>query len=60
MKKTKYIGILIIVFIVLSACHSKDKEDHSGHDMNPETNEQTDVNEISLSKQQIKLGNITT
>jgi Cu(I)/Ag(I) efflux system membrane fusion protein len=60
MKRTKYITILVILLTTFLACNSKDNVDHTGHDKDSELNDQTGDNEISLSKQQIKLGNITT
>ncbi|UOK41647.1 MULTISPECIES: efflux RND transporter periplasmic adaptor subunit [Flavobacterium] len=81
---------VLLLFMVVLACNTKNKEDHSGHDMSKETtfytcsmdpqikedkpgkcpichmsltpiqNNDTNTNEISLSKQQIQLGNITT
>lgn len=89
-KKIKKNGILLIVFLVIIACNSKNKEDHSVHKMTKETifytcsmdpqikedkpgkcpichmeltpirQNDAEANEISLSKQQIRLGNITT
>ncbi|HEY6143670.1 MAG TPA: efflux RND transporter periplasmic adaptor subunit [Flavobacterium sp.] len=89
-RKIKNYSILLLIFSVLVACNSKNKEDHSGHkmanetifytcSMDPQVKEDkpgkcpichmdltqtkktdTDPNEISLSKQQIHLGNITT
>lgn len=82
--------MVLLLFMVVVACTTKNKEDHSGHDMGKETtfytcsmdpqvkedkpgkcpichmpltpiqNNDTNANEISLSKQQIQLGNITT
>lgn len=90
MKKIKIIGLLSILFAVMIACNTKNKEDHSEHNkskeitfytcsMDPQVKEDkpgkcpichmeltpikqddTEANEISLSKQQIQLGNITT
>ena len=89
-KKNKSYSILLLLFLVLTACNSQKKEDHSVHKMTDETifytcsmdpqvkedkpgkcpichmslaptkKSDTNVNEISLSKQQIRLGNITT
>ncbi|HEU4788276.1 MAG TPA: efflux RND transporter periplasmic adaptor subunit [Flavobacterium sp.] len=90
MKTIKKISLLSLLFAIIIACNSKNKEDHSGHKMTDETifytcsmdpqikedkpgkcpichmelaptkKSDTDPNEISLSKQQIRLGNITT
>lgn len=91
MKKIiNYSIAVLLLFMVVIACNTKNKEDHSGHDMGKETtfytcsmdpqvkedkpgkcpichmpltpiqNNDTNANEISLSKQQIQLGNITT
>ncbi len=90
MKILKIITLLAILFLVMIACNTKNKEDHSKHDksaattyytcsMDPQVKEDkpgkcpichmdltpmkqddTEANEISLSKQQIQLGNITT
>ena len=90
MKTIKKISVLSILFMVMVACNTKDKEDHSKHNksaattfytcsMDPQVKEDkpgkcpichmeltpikqddTEANEISLSKQQIQLGNITT
>jgi len=90
MKTLKIITLLAILFSVMIACNTKNKEDHSKHDksaattyytcsMDPQVKEDkpgkcpichmeltpikqddTKANEISLSKQQIQLGNITT
>jgi len=90
MKKIKIMGILSILFAVMIACNTKNKEDHSGHDKSKETtfytcsmdpqvkedqagkcpichmeltpmqHDDSESGEISLSKQQIQLGNITT
>ena len=90
MKTIKKISLLSILFMVMVACNTKDKEDHSKHNksaattfytcsMDPQVKEDkpgkcpichmeltpikqddTEANEISLSKQQIQLGNITT
>ncbi len=90
MKKLKSICILILLFSVVIACNTKNKEDHNKHSMSKETtyytcsmdpqvkedkpgkcpichmhltpmkNADSEENGISLSKQQIKLGNITT
>ncbi len=89
MKKLKIITLLSILLMVMIACNSKNKEDHSGHKMTDETTfytcsmdpqikedkpgkcpichmhltpvklDKTNSNEISLSKQQIRLGNIS-
>ncbi len=87
MKKIKIIGFLFIVFALLVACNSKNKEDHSAHqslegvyytcsmdpqvkedkagkcpichmDLTPMKKDNSASNEIMLSDQQIKLGNI--
>jgi Cu(I)/Ag(I) efflux system membrane fusion protein len=87
MKKIKTIGFLFIVFALLVACNSKNKEDHSAHqsdegvyytcsmdpqvkedepgkcpichmDLTPMKKDNSAANEIALSDQQIKLGNI--
>jgi Cu(I)/Ag(I) efflux system membrane fusion protein len=87
MKKIKTIGFLFIVFALLVACNSKNKEDHSAHqsdegvyytcsmdpqvkedkpgkcpichmDLTPMKKDNSASNEIMLSDQQIKLGNI--
>lgn len=55
MKKIKRSGILLILFIVFIGCNTK-KEEHN----NPIKTDDSASNEISLSKQQIQLGNITT
>ena len=90
MKTIKKISVLSILFMVMVACNTKDKEDHSKHNksaattfytcsMDPQVKEDkpgkcpichmeltpikqddTEASEISLSKQQIQLGNITT
>ncbi|WP_291134924.1 efflux RND transporter periplasmic adaptor subunit [Flavobacterium sp. UBA7663] len=98
MKKSNKIGILLLFVLVLMACNSKekqdhsitDKKDHSQHDENKEATfytcsmdpqvkedkpgkcpichmeltpikqDDNEVNQISLSKQQIQLGNIKT
>ncbi|HTG65831.1 MAG TPA: efflux RND transporter periplasmic adaptor subunit [Flavobacterium sp.] len=90
MKTIKKISLLSILFMIMVACNTKDKEDHSKHyksaattfytcSMDPQVKEDkpgkcpicqmeltpikqddTETNEISLSKQQIQLGNITT
>ncbi|WKL44332.1 MULTISPECIES: efflux RND transporter periplasmic adaptor subunit [Flavobacterium] len=90
MKTIKKISLLSILFMVMVACNTKEKEDHSKHNksaattfytcsMDPQVKEDkpgkcpichmeltpikqddTEANEISLSKQQIQLGNITT
>ena len=90
MKTIKKISVLSILFMVMVACNTKEKEDHSKHNksaattfytcsMDPQVKEDkpgkcpichmeltpikqddTEANEISLSKQQIQLGNITT
>ena len=49
-----------MLFTLFIACNTKNKEEHTGHDLTPIVNTQTEANEISLSKQQIQLGNITT
>lgn len=89
-KTIKKIALLSILLMVLVACNTKSKEDHSGHKMTeekifytcsmdpqikedkpgkcpichmhltPVKHDNSDPNEISLSKQQIRLGNITT
>ncbi|PVX47543.1 Cu(I)/Ag(I) efflux system membrane fusion protein [Flavobacterium sp. 103] len=89
MKTLKIITLLSILLMVMIACNSKNKEDHSGHKMTDETTfytcsmdpqikedkpgkcpichmhltpvklDKTNSNEISLSKQQIRLGNIS-
>ncbi|MBF4491554.1 efflux RND transporter periplasmic adaptor subunit [Flavobacterium sp. MR2016-29] len=89
MKTLKMITLLSILLMVMIACNSKNKEDHSGHKMTDETTfytcsmdpqikedkpgkcpichmhltpvklDKTNSNEISLSKQQIRLGNIS-
>jgi len=83
-------SLLSILFTVMIACNTKNKEDHSEHNKNKETTfytcsmdpqikedkpgkcpichmeltpvkqNDTEANEISLSKQQIQLGNIST
>jgi Cu(I)/Ag(I) efflux system membrane fusion protein len=87
MKKIKTISFLFIVFALLVACNSKNKEDHSAHqsdegvyytcsmdpqvkedkpgkcpichmDLTPMKKDNSASNEIMLSDQQIKLGNI--
>jgi Cu(I)/Ag(I) efflux system membrane fusion protein len=88
-RKIKNYSILLMIFSVLVACNSKNKEEHIGHKMTDETIFYTcsmdpqvkddkpgkcpichmsltptkkmdaDPNEITLSKQQIRLGNIT-
>ena len=90
MKTIKKISVLSILFMVMVACNTKEKEDHSKHNksaattfytcsMDPQVKEDkpgkcpichmeltpikqddTEASEISLSKQQIQLGNITT
>lgn len=89
MKELKKIGFLLLVFALVLACNTKNKEEHSGHEheeevyytcsMDPQVKEdkpgkcpicQMELtpmkkdkemsNEISLSNQQIRLGNITT
>jgi Cu(I)/Ag(I) efflux system membrane fusion protein len=85
MKTIKKISVLSILFMVMAACNTKDKEDHSKHNkstattfytcsMDPQVKEDkpgkcpichmeltpikqddTEANEISLSKQQIQL-----
>lgn len=90
MRTMKKISMLLMLFVVLVSCNSKNKEDHIGHKMADETifytcsmdpqvkedkpgkcpichmgltpikNNNADPNEISLSKQQIRLGNIST
>jgi Cu(I)/Ag(I) efflux system membrane fusion protein len=90
MKTIKKINLLSILFMVMVACNTKEKEDHSKHNKSKETTfytcsmdpqvkedkpgkcpichmeltpikqDDTEANEISLSKQQIQLGNITT
>ena len=98
MKKSNKIGILLLFVLILMACNSKekhdhsvtDKKEHSQHDKNKETTfytcsmdpqvkedkpgkcpichmeltpvkrDENEANQISLSKQQIQLGNITT
>jgi Cu(I)/Ag(I) efflux system membrane fusion protein len=90
MKTIKIISLLAILFTVMIACNTKEKEDHSKHNKSKETTfytcsmdpqvkedkpgkcpichmeltpvkqDDTEANEISLSKQQIQLGNITT
>ena len=90
MKTIKKLSLLSILLMVMVACNTKDKEDHSKHNksaattfytcsMDPQVKEDkpgkcpichmeltpikqddTEANEISLSKQQIQLGNITT
>lgn len=89
-KTIKNSSILLMIFLVLVGCNSKNKEDHSGHkmadktifytcSMDPQVKEDkpgkcpichmtltstkksdANPNEINLSKQQIRLGNITT
>src|SRR5258705_13694468 len=89
MKTLKTITLLSILLTVMIACHSKKKEDHSGHKMTdekifytcsmdpqikedkpgkcpichmhltPVKHDNSNPNEISLSKQQIRLGNIS-
>ncbi|QKJ64235.1 efflux RND transporter periplasmic adaptor subunit [Flavobacterium sp. M31R6] len=89
MKTLKIITLLSILLMVMIACNSKNKEDHSEHKMTDETTfytcsmdpqikedkpgkcpichmhltpvklDKTNSNEISLSKQQIRLGNIS-
>lgn len=90
MKTIKKLSLLSILLMVMVACNTKEKEDHSKHNksaattfytcsMDPQVKEDkpgkcpichmeltpikqddTEANEISLSKQQIQLGNITT
>ena len=90
MKTIKRISLLTILLMVMVACNTKNKEDHSKHNKSKETTfytcsmdpqvkedkpgkcpichmeltpvkqDDTEANEISLSKQQIQLGNITT
>lgn len=90
MKTINTTTLLSMLFMVIFACDTKNKEDHSKHDNSKETTFYTcsmdpqvkedkpgkcpichmeltqikqdakEANEISLSKQQIKLGNITT
>jgi len=90
MKKVIKFSITVLLFMMVMACTTKNKEDHSGHEMEKETtfytcsmdpqikedkpgkcpichmtltpikNNDSNANEISLSKQQIQLGNITT
>lgn len=90
MKKIKIISLLVLLISVVVACNTKNKEDHSKHNMGKKTefytcsmdpqvkedkpgkcpichmeltlmkNDDSGENEISLSKQQIQLGNITT
>lgn len=90
MKTIKKLSLLSILLMVMVACNTKDKEDHSKHNksaattfytcsMDPQVKEDkpgkcpichmeltpikqddTEASEISLSKQQIQLGNITT
>jgi len=89
MKTLKIITLLSILLMVMIACNSKNKENHSEHKMTDETTfytcsmdpqikedkpgkcpichmhltpvklDKTNSNEISLSKQQIRLGNIS-
>lgn len=88
MKWIKKIGVLFILFGIVIACNTKNKEDHSKHtikervyytcamdpqvkeskpgkcpicqmDLTPIKNDESAANEIALSDQQIKLGNIT-
>lgn len=88
MKAIKKNNILLLLFAVLVACNTKNKEDHSKHaaeesvyytcamdpqikeskpgkcpichmDLTPITKDDSATNEIALSDQQIKLGNIT-
>lgn len=88
MKLIKKNNILLLLFAVLVACNTKNKEDHSKHaaeenvyytcamdpqikeskpgkcpichmDLTPITKDDSATNEIALSDQQIKLGNIT-
>lgn len=89
-KMINYSITVLLLFMVMAACTTKNKEDHSGHEMGKETtfytcsmdpqikedkpgkcpichmpltpikNNDAEANEISLSKQQIQLGNITT
>jgi Cu(I)/Ag(I) efflux system membrane fusion protein len=88
MKWIKKISILFILFTIVIACNTKNKEDHSKHatkesvyytcamdpqireskpgkcpichmDLTPVKNDESAANEIALSDQQIKLGNIT-
>jgi Cu(I)/Ag(I) efflux system membrane fusion protein len=85
----KKISILLLLFTVLTACNTKNKEDQGGQqtkethyytcsmdpqvkedkpgkcpichmDLTPMKNDKSAMNEIALSDQQIKLGNITT
>ena len=90
MKTIKIMSLLVLLFTVLIACNTKNKEDHSKHDKSKETTfytcsmdpqvkedkpgkcpichmdltpmqqDDNEANEISLSNQQIQLGNITT
>ncbi|RTY89841.1 efflux RND transporter periplasmic adaptor subunit [Flavobacterium sp. GT3R68] len=50
------ISILFLICIAFAACNSKNKDEQ----INPMKNEDTSSNEISLTDQQIQLGNITT
>jgi len=89
-KRINYSITILLLFMVVMACTTKNNEDHSGHEMEKETtfytcsmdpqvkedkpgkcpichmpltpikNNDKNANEISLSKQQIQLGNITT
>jgi Cu(I)/Ag(I) efflux system membrane fusion protein len=89
MQKIKKFSSLLLAFVVVIACNTKNKEDHSGHqdeesvfytcsmdpqikedkmgkcpichmELTPMKKDNAAFNEIALSEQQIKLGNITT
>ncbi len=89
MQKFKNAALLLMIFVLLSACNTRNKEDHSGHDMesdiyytcsmDPQVREskpgkcpichmeliavkmdKSVSNEIKLSNQQMRLGNIKT
>ncbi len=55
MKKIKLSGILLLLFVVFISCNTKKTESNDSVKMDNSTS-----NEISLSKQQIQLGNIST
>ncbi|MFT4669785.1 MAG: Cu(I)/Ag(I) efflux system membrane fusion protein, partial [Ulvibacter sp.] len=89
MQKIKKFSFLLLAFILVMGCNTKNKEDHSAHqdgdsifytcsmdpqikedkpgkcpichmDLTPIKKDNSASNEIALSDQQIKLGNITT
>jgi len=55
MKKIKISGVLLLLFTVFTSCNTKKTEPN-----NPMKTDNSASNEISLSKQQIQLGNIST